>query len=209
MGSMTTRRVHWESVYADRDPTSVSWYQENPARSVILIEETGVAADDPILDVGGGASRLVDRLQAIGFTDLTVLDLAPAALVHARERLGHGSRDIRWLDADVLTHRFDRRFALWHDRAVFHFLTQGEDQARYVAQLDSAVAAGGNVIIAGFALDGPEKCSGLTVQRHSPETLAARLGSGFEPLGFQEEAHHTPGGAVQHFLYGSFRRLAD
>jgi SAM-dependent methyltransferase len=206
---MSTRRRHWESVYQDRDPTSVSWYQQNPARSLILIEETGIALDDPVIDVGGGASHLVDRLQAIGFADLTVLDVAPAALAHAQQRLGPRARDVRWLDADVLTHDFDRSYVLWHDRAVFHFLTDATDRARYVGQIESSVIHGGHVIIAGFALDGPEKCSGLPVHRHSSETLAAELGGKFEPVTFQEEAHHTPRGAVQHFLYGRFRRLSD
>ena len=206
---MSTRRQHWDSVYHDRDPTSVSWYQKNPARSVILIEETGIAFDDPIIDVGGGASRLVDRLQAIGYTQLTVLDVASVALAHAQNRLGPRSRDVRWLDADVLTHNFDHSYALWHDRAVFHFLTEAADRARYVEQLESAVVPGGHVIIAGFALDGPEECSGLPVERHSRETLAAQVGARFEPVTFQEEAHHTPRGVVQHFLYGRFRRLSD
>ncbi|MGI9648471.1 MAG: class I SAM-dependent methyltransferase [Acidimicrobiia bacterium] len=206
---MSTRRQYWESVYHDRDPSSVSWYQENPARSVILIEETGIGPDEPIIDVGGGASHLVDRLQAIGFTDLTVLDLAPAALAHAQERLGPRARDVRWLDADVLVHDFDRSYSVWHDRAVFHFLTDQQDRDRYVQQIESAVAGGGHVIIAGFALDGPEKCSGLPVQRHSQESLAAQLGEKFQPVVFKEEAHHTPSGAIQHFLYGRFRRLGD
>lgn len=205
---MSTGRRHWESVYRDRDPTTVSWYQENPARSLILIEETGVELDAAIIDVGGGASHLVDRLLALGFTDLTVLDLSPTALAHAQQRLGPGSRDVRWLDADVLAHRFDRRYALWHDRAVFHFLTDADDRARYVAQLESALPAGGHAIIAGFALDGPEKCSGLPVERHSPATLTDQLGDGFQPVSFHEEAHHTPRGVVQHFLYGRFRRLS-
>ena len=206
---MEDRRGHWERVYANRDPSTVSWYQENPARSLILIEETAAPADAPIIDIGGGASRLVDRLLDIGYGRVTVLDLAPTALQHAQERLGARSRDVTWLDADVLEHQFEHRYAVWHDRAVFHFLTDPGDRDRYVAQLEAAVEPGGHVILATFGPDGPETCSGLPVQRHSPESLTDCLGAGFEPIDFQEEAHHTPAGKIQHFLYGRFRRRGD
>jgi len=206
---MEDRRRLWERVYEDRDPDSVSWYQQNPARSLILIEETSLPADAPIIDIGGGASRLVDRLLDLGYSRLTVLDLAAPALHHAQERLGIRSRDVRWLDADVLEHQFEHPYALWHDRAVFHFLTEPADRDRYLAQLETALEPKGHVILATFGLDGPESCSGLPVQRHSPESLTDFLGKDFEVVGFQEEAHHTPSGNVQHFLYGRFRRLSD
>ena len=206
---MEDRRRHWEGVYRDRDPASVSWYQENPARSLILIEETSVPDDAPIIDIGGGAGRLVDRLLELGYSRLTVLDLASTALNHARERLGVRSRDVTWLDADVLEHEFEHRYAVWHDRAVFHFLTEPADRDRYVAQVTTAIEPGGHVILATFSPDGPETCSGLPVQRHSPESLTACLGRSFEAVGFQEEAHHTPSGEVQHFLYGRFQRAGD
>jgi SAM-dependent methyltransferase len=204
---MATPREHWERIYASREPTAVSWYQENPARSLILIEETGAATDAPIIDIGGGASRLVDRLSEIGYSALTVLDLAPRALEHAQKRLGERARDIIWIDADVLEFSFAHPYAVWHDRAVFHFLTDPEDRARYVAQLNSAVAPGGHVIIATFSPDGPEICSGLPVQRHSPESLTECIGASYDAVGFQEEAHHTPSGKTQHFLYGRFQRI--
>jgi 2-polyprenyl-3-methyl-5-hydroxy-6-metoxy-1,4-benzoquinol methylase len=173
---------------------------------LILIEETGVPAEAPIVDIGGGASRLVDHLVDLGYTNLTVLDLAPAALSHAQTRLGIRSREVVWIDADVLEHHFDQRVAVWHDRAVFHFLMDPDDRARYVGQLEAAVMPGGHVIIATFSPDGPEMCSGLPVQRHSPESLAQVLGAEFVPVDFQEEAHHTPSGGTQHFLYGRFQR---
>lgn len=206
---MEDRRRHWERVYEDRDPDSVSWYQQNPARSLILIEETSLPPEAPIIDIGGGASRLVDRLLDLGYSRVTVLDLARSALHHAQERLGPRSRDVRWLDADVLEHRFEHRYALWHDRAAFHFLTDPADRDRYLAQLKAGVEPKGHVILATFGLDGPESCSGLPVQRHSPESLTDFLGKDFEVVGFQEEAHHTPSGSVQHFLYGLFRRRSD
>ena len=206
---MTAPREHWEKIYSERDPTAVSWYQENPARSLILIEETRVPADAPIIDIGGGASRLVDRLSELGYRAITVLDLAPQALGHAQERLGERARDIIWIAGDVLEHSFAHTYAVWHDRAVFHFLTEAKDRARYVAQLESSVEPGGHVIIATFSPDGPAMCSGLPVQRHSPESLTASLGASFDVVDFQEEAHHTPSGKTQHFLYGRFRRLSD
>jgi len=206
---MEDRRRHWERLYEDRDPDSVSWYQQNPARSLILIEETSLPADAPIIDIGGGASRLVDRLLDLGYSRVTVLDFARAALHHAQERLGVRSRDVRWLDADVLEHQFEHSYALWHDRAVFHFLTDPAERDRYLAQLEAAVELNGHVILATFGLDGPESCSGLPVQRHSAESLTDFLGKDFEVVGFQEEAHHTPSGSVQHFLYGRFRRRSD
>lgn len=203
---MTASREHWQKIYSEREPTAVSWYQENPARSLILIEETGVPTDVPVIDIGGGASRLVDRLSEIGYAALTVLDLAPIALAHAQQRLGERARDIIWIDADVLDHPFAHTYEVWHDRAVFHFLTEQADREGYVAQLESAVAPGGHVIIATFSPDGPEMCSGLPVQRHSPESLTDCLGTSFDAVDFQEEAHHTPSGKTQHFLYGRFRR---
>jgi SAM-dependent methyltransferase len=206
---MEDRRRHWETLYQGRDPDSVSWYQENPARSLILIGETGVSSEASIIDIGGGTSRLVDRLLELGYSRLTVLDLVPTALNHAQERLGVRSRDVTWLDADVLEHHFEHPYAVWHDRAVFHFLTEPADRARYVDQLKTAVEPGGHVILATFSPDGPESCSGLPVQRHSPESLIECLGIGFEAVDFQEEAHHTPSGKGQHFLYGRFARVSD
>jgi SAM-dependent methyltransferase len=203
---MTSRQDHWRTVYAERDPTTVSWYQENPARSIILIEETGIDDGAPILDVGGGASRLVDRLLAVGFTNVTVLDLVEAALRHARERLGEIADTVAWEVGDVLSHTFERRYEVWHDRAVFHFLVDPAEQARYAEQAASAVLPGGHLIIAGFGPDGPERCSGLPVQRHDAASLAVCFDAAFAPVEFQEEAHHTPAGKIQHFLYGRFRR---
>lgn len=204
---MTDNRDHWRAVYADRDPSTVSWHQRNPARSLILIEETGIADSAPIIDVGGGAGRLADRLLDLGFEDVTVLDIAEPALQAARDRLGDRAAQVTWIEADVLTHRFEREFAVWHDRATFHFLTDPDDRARYAEQADAALQDGGHLIVAGFALDGPERCSGLAVQRHDAESLAACFASAFQPVGFQEEAHRTPTGATQHFIYGRFRRV--
>ena len=196
---------HWETVYRTRTPTEVSWYQENPARSLELIHRTGVRRTAPVIDVGGGASRLVDYLLADGFTDIAVLDVSAAALRQARERLGPAAERITWVEADVTTLVPRRRYQVWHDRAVFHFLTHAQDQQRYVGVLRAALAPHGDVVIATFGLEGPERCSGLPVQRYNATTLAAELGTGFTLMGEEREPHVTPAGTVQQFQYSWFR----
>jgi SAM-dependent methyltransferase len=203
---MRTRKEHWETVYRRRGPEGVSWHQENPARSLALIESTAVGLDAPIVDVGGGSSRLVDGLVDRGFTSVTVLDLSATALAYARERLGSRAGSVNWIDADVTEVPFERSFAVWHDRAVFHFLVDPADRGRYVDRLEAAVRPGGHAILATFSLDGPEACSGLPVQRYSPESMGLALGPGFQAVAFEEEGHLTPSGVTQHFLYGHFRR---
>ena len=196
---------HWEGVYRTRRPGEASWHQENPALSRELIRRTGVSPAAPIIDVGGGASRLVDYLLADGFTDITVLDVSAAALRQARERLGPAAERITWVEADITTLVPCRHYQVWHDRAVFHFLTHAEDRPRYVSILRAALASHGDVVIATFGLDGPERCSGLPVQRYSATTLAAELGTGFALMGEEREPHITPAGTVQQFQYCWFR----
>jgi SAM-dependent methyltransferase len=199
---MRTSQEHWEAVYRRRGPDEVSWHQENPSRSLQLIERTGVGLDEPIIDVGGGSSRLVDGLVDRDYTKVTVLDLSATALAYAQERLAGRAALVNWVESDITEHGFDTSFALWHDRAVFHFLVDPDDRRRYADRLQAAVRPGGHVILATFSLDGPERCSGLPVQRYSPESMSLALGPGFEPVSFEEEAHRTPTGATQHFLYG-------
>ena len=206
---LSSHQQHWEATYRDHLPESVTWYQERPALSLSLIEATGIGSDAAVVDVGGGCSRLVDHLLDEGYTNLTVLDLSPTAIRYARQRLGGSASKVTWIEADVLEYRFDTTFDLWHDRAVFHFLTDPVDRERYVAHLSDAVPIGGQIIIATFGLDGPERCSGLPVQRYGPETLSQTLGDDFEVLGFQQETHHTPTGATQQFLYGHFQRRSS
>lgn len=204
-GSPPGRDRHWDAVYAARRPTEVSWYQRDPRLSLALIEAAGVAPDDPIIDVGAGASYLVDRLLERGFADVTVLDVSELALQRVRERLGGVGARVAVVRTDVLAFEPARAYALWHDRAVFHFLTDPDDRRRYVDVLSRAVRPGGHVVIATFAPDGPPKCSGLPVERYDAEALSATLGAGFELLRAEEEAHRTPSGAVQPFQYGLFR----
>jgi SAM-dependent methyltransferase len=203
---LADRRRHWETVYRAKDATSVSWYQETLSVSLKMIEATGLGHGARIIDVGGGASTLVDRLIADGYERVTVLDTAPAALEQARIRLGADADRVDWVVEDVTRWRPARKYDLWHDRAVFHFLTIAEDRRAYLAVMDEALEPRGQAIIATFALDGPEKCSGLPVMRYGPESLSRELGQGFALLGQQRERHVTPTGVVQPFLYCHFQR---
>lgn len=193
---------HWEHIYATRPTDRVSWFQEHADQSVHLIEATGAPSDAAIIDVGGGASIFVDDLLSRAYTNLTVLDISAAALEAARQRLGDLGSLVRWVEADVLDaelppHHFD----VWHDRAVFHFLTSPQDRQTYVAAVLKAVKPGGHVIVATFAEDGPTECSGLPVMRYSAEELHAEFGAPFTLVRHERESHHTPGGAVQKFIY--------
>ena len=163
---------------------------------------------DSIIDVGGGASRLVDHLLAAGYDDVTVLDIAAASMEASRHRLGPHEEHVRWIVADVTAVEFDRTFDVWHDRAVFHFLIDATDRARYLANMNAAVRIGGHAVLSTFGPDGPEQCSGLPVRRYSTELMQETLGAGFELIDDEVEQHTAPGGAVQQFVYGLFRRLS-
>jgi SAM-dependent methyltransferase len=197
---------HWEALYRDRAPELVTWYQEHPALSLSFVAATGLGSGAAVVDVGGGCSLLTDYLIEQGYTNITVLDLSSIAMGYARQRLGDRAEEVTWIEGDVLEYRFDTTFDVWHDRAVFHFLTDPADQERYVDSLSDAVPTGGHVIIATFGLAGPETCSGLPVQRYGPEALSQALGPGFETVGFRTEMHHAPTGVTQQFLYGHFQR---
>jgi hypothetical protein len=199
-------RQHWDEVYRQKAEQDVSWFQAEPALSLELIRQAGLAKQEPMVDMGAGASRLVDRLLAEGYSDLTVLDIAEAALQKSRARLGEAADRVSWIAADMTRWQPPKRYRLWHDRAVFHFLTEAADRAAYRETLGSALMPQGIAIIASFALDGPERCSGLPVQRYSPESLAAELGEDFRLIEQKSEAHTTPAGKLQLFQYSVFRR---
>lgn len=201
-------KQHWDEVYAQKAEDAVSWFQPRPEISLALIQAAGPGKSDALIDVGGGASRLVDGLLAAGFTDLTVLDIAAAALQKSRARLGRDAARVQWIAVDVTRWQPGRRYRLWHDRAVFHFLTAPAERLAYRRALEAALAPGGTAIMASFAPDGPERCSGLPVQRYSPDTLAAELGPTFHLEDSRREEHLTPAGKVQHFQYSLFRRSA-
>ena len=199
-------QAHWDEVWRDRDPAEVSWFQPDPDRSRRLVTTHCPDRSAPVVDVGGGASRLVDALLADGYRDVTVLDIAEAALDRARHRLGTAAKRVTWVVADVTTWEPDHAVALWHDRAVLHFLTEDTDRRRYVERLTAAVRPGGHAIIATFATDGPEQCSGLPVRRHDPDDLARTVGRAFVPVTFEREVHTTPWDTQQAFTVGVFRR---
>ena len=201
---------HWDNIHSTKAPDQVSWFQAEPALSLELIQQAAPERDSSIIDVGAGASTLVDALLRSGYHCITVLDISAAALASAQHRVASGFPDeppaVIWRTDDLLTATLPASaFDVWHDRAVFHFLTDPVDRARYLDQVRHAVKPGGHVIVATFAEDGPTKCSGLDVVRYSPATLRGELGDDFDLADSRREEHHTPWGATQLFTYCLFR----
>ena len=200
------RQAHWQNVYKEKGENQVSWFQERPTISLELIEAVGAKADSAIIDIGGGASRLVDALTEEGYRDLTVLDLSESAVSIAKTRLGQSAAMVKWIVADVTQWEPASRYDLWHDRAAFHFLTEASDRTAYIDRLTKALRLGGHAIIGTFALDGPERCSSLPVIRYDAAQLAALLTPAFTLVGMRRHEHKTPWGAIQQFQFGVFRR---
>jgi SAM-dependent methyltransferase len=199
---MTNLQEHWDRVYRTKQADAVSWFQPHLGTSLEMIRQTGVAADAPIIDVGGGASTLVDDLVAAGYSDVTVLDVSEAGLDAARNRLGPRASRVSWLAGDATTAALPpAHFQVWHDRAVFHFLTDPDDRRRYVQQVLRAVAPGGHVVMATFGPHGPQRCSGLPTARYDAAALHAEFGPEFRLMEQREERHRTPAGVEQQFVY--------
>lgn len=195
-------KTHWEQIYHTKESAQVSWYQLHPRLSLQYIRNTGAGRDASIIDVGGGASTLVDHLLDDDFQQITVLDISREALEIAQQRLAQRAGSVTWLEADITQanlphHEYD----IWHDRAVFHFLTKSHEREAYVKTVKEAVKPGGHVIVVTFASDGPESCSGLQVARYDPQSLHNEFGSGFELLDSTHENHQTPFGTEQKFIY--------
>ena len=201
---MSDRKSHWENVYNDKSPLEVSWYVKEPVMSLQLIHNTQTALDAPIIDIGGGSSVLVDHLCDDGYINIAVLDISANALAYAQERLGDKASSIEWYEEDIT--RFDppHRFALWHDRAVFHFLTDKSDRSKYVNVLKHALEPNGHLIIAAFAIGGPTKCSGLDIVQYDADKLKAELSDDFDLIDMQDEMHTTPSDKEQKFSYFHF-----
>lgn len=200
------RRDHWETIYQTRDLSQVGWYQEFPRLSLEMIQSTGVDQSGSIIDVGGGTSLLAHGLLMAGYQHISVLDISAAALRKSRTWFAEMAGKVTWIEADITRadlphHAYD----VWHDRAVFHFLTDPTDRQRYVQVMQHALKPGGHAIIATFALDGPTTCSGLEVVRYSPDSLHAELGATFTLTAHTDETHVTPSGGKQHFVYCCFR----
>jgi SAM-dependent methyltransferase len=205
-----TTEDHWEQVYRTKSPASVSWFQPKAERSLNLIRSTGIALDASIIDVGGGASTLVDGLLADGYERVTVLDLSASAVQAAQARLGARAESVAWQVGDITQMAFPpASLDLWHDRAAFHFFTEPARRQAYVQTALRAIKPGGFAVMATFAGDGPMQCSGLPVQRYDAASLARELGDGFALLRYEREEHRTPQGNVQRFQYAVFRRAGE
>jgi 2-polyprenyl-3-methyl-5-hydroxy-6-metoxy-1,4-benzoquinol methylase len=199
------KKKHWETVYSTKSSDSVSWFQEHAETSLDFINELNLEKSASIIDIGGGASTLVDDLLANGYSSISVLDLSGAALETAKKRIGLSSKKVHWLEADVTEVQFPKHnFEVWHDRAVFHFLTKPEERAAYIENVMHSVKPNGNIIISTFAEDGPAQCSGLPVMRYSAEALQAVFGESFLLKKQLKEIHNTPFGTTQKFVFCHF-----
>jgi SAM-dependent methyltransferase len=201
------RKEHWERIYSSKGEGDLSWFETLPHVSLELLDHAGIGRDSCVLDVGGGDSRLIDHLAGRGMDCLAVLDVSGAALNRAQARLGGAANVPVWIEADVTGDWTLKPMDVWHDRAVFHFLTDPADRARYVGHMREILKVNGSAIIATFALDGPEKCSGLPVARYSAASLAATLGHGYALLEYRRHMHRTPWGTAQAFQYSRFVRV--
>lgn len=195
-------KAHWETVYGKKAPTAVSWYAPHLDRSLAYLHKTGVATNGSLIDVGGGESTLVDDLVEAGYSNVTVLDISERALEVARARLGDREARVTWLAVDVLQHQFPKAaYDVWHDRAVFHFMTGEEQRRRYVQQVLQALKPGGFAIVGAFGPDGPTECSGLPVARYGAEALHEEFGGPFQLIAHSVDTHTTPWGTPQQFVY--------
>ena len=202
------QKDHWENVYQKHSPTEVGWYQAYPERSLKLIHNTGAGTDSSIIDVGVGTSKLSKHLLDQGYEKLAVLDISGNSIERAKSQIGEKSSEINWIEADVTKYSFMEQYDIWHDRAVFHFLTKAEDRKKYINSLNQALKLNGHLIIATFSLEAPTKCSGLSVVRYSPETLQSELGDNFILAEALVEAHVTPSGVKQNFIFCRFIKRA-
>ncbi len=205
-GAVTGDGDHWDQIYDSRPATELSWYQRHPETSLRLIEEAASGRSAAVVDVGSGASELVDALLARGFTDVTLVDISRRALETVRSRLGSEARRVSFVNQDLLMWIPERRYDVWHDRAVFHFLTEREDRDRYVEIVTDAIGTGGFLILGTFAEDGPTSCSGLPVRRYSADELADVFAQSFSVVGHEREEHLTPSGTAQSFTWVVLRR---
>jgi len=200
------RQSHWQRVYTDKRATDVSWYQAVPEKSLELIHASGVRREEPVLDAGGGDSTLVDHLLAEGYSDISILDISGKALQRSRLRLGKAAESVVWIESDVTAFCPIRHYSLWHDRAVFHFLTDPAERAAYIDVVHKALGPTGQLVLATFGPEGPERCSGLDICRYDIDALRQLLGDRFELRAHELQVHTTPGGSSQQFLYSRWQK---
>jgi len=202
------KKEHWENVYQAKAAHQVSWFREHLENSLEMIFATGVGERAAIIDVGGGSSTLVDDLLGAGFQNLSVLDISAKAIENSRQRLGHRAPLVKWIEADITEVELPQNcYDVWHDRAVFHFLTEEHDRRKYGGLAMRSLKIGGHIIVASFGLDGPAKCSGLDVVRYDSETMHGEFGSSFSLVNSLSETHHTPFGTTQKFIYCYCRKI--
>lgn len=202
-------KSHWDKVYSTYSPDQLGWYQKQPEISLKLIAETGLDLDAQIIDIGGGTSLLASLLLKQGYKKLTVFDISSSALCVAQQALAEQAGDINWIEGDILSYTFDQQYDVWHDRAVFHFLTNADDRFKYLQTLNRSLSANGHFLISCFSPEAPAKCSGLPVVRYTPELLQNEIGSEFELVNSREELHQTPTGVEQRFISCHFKRTVD
>lgn len=198
---------HWENVYQTKSSTEVSWYEPDPVQSFDRIVEAAGDAPGRVIDIGGGQSFLVDRLLEAGYTQVAVLDISQTAIEATKRRLAQRASQVEWIVADITDCDSLGKFDIWHDRAVFHFITDLGDRMRYIELLKRSLPIGGHFIVGTFAKGGPEKCSGLPICQYDAPRIQAELGAAFEPIKCSEYQHTTPSGKLQLFFYGVFRRV--
>ncbi|UZH55360.1 class I SAM-dependent methyltransferase [Salinimicrobium tongyeongense] len=203
---MNGSRQHWDKVYSEKAPTEVSWYEPMPQISLELIRSCGISEDAAIIDIGGGDSFLAEFLISLGYTNVTVVDISSKAIARAKERMCEKADEVKWIVADVSNFEPERQYDLWHDRAAFHFLTAGQEKQAYLEKLKNAVKPGGYVIMGTFSERGPEKCSGLEVQRYSVNNLCQLFEKEFSMLNGKNVDHQTPSGKSQNFTFCSFQK---
>ncbi|MBL8889114.1 MAG: class I SAM-dependent methyltransferase [Planctomycetaceae bacterium] len=198
---------HWENVYQTKSSDEVSWYEPDPKQSLDKIVSAAVDSRGRVIDIGGGQSFLVDRLLDAGFAHVAVLDISRTAIEATKARLGERASQVEWMVADITQAKSLGEFDIWHDRAVFHFLTDPDDRRRYVELLRRSLPIGGHFVVGTFAKGGPEKCSGLQICQYDAATMQAELGTSFEPLKCSEYLHTTPSGKPQQFFFGVYERV--
>ena len=204
------KKTHWETVYETKSDQQVSWYREHLDNSLQLILKTKVGKEAAIIDVGGGSSTLADDLLENGFADVSVLDISAAALKKSQERLGNRAAQIEWIEVDITEVSLpENHYDVWHDRAVFHFLTDENDRKKYVELVMRSLKVGGHIIVASFGENGPQKCSGLAVVRYNPETMHSEFGKNFKLVKSITETHETPFQTTQEFIYCYCRMIAN
>ncbi len=202
-------KKHWENIFNTKKFNEVSWYQQNPKTSINLILSTNPSKDSCIIDIGGGDSNLVDNLLDLDFKNIYVLDISLKALEKSQKRLGEKAKTVKWIESDIREFETEDKFDIWHDRAVFHFLTSEEDINKYVKLVSKLLKQGGYLIIATFSLKGPEKCSGLNIKKYSKDSMKEVFGKKFKLIKSLEEIHHTPFQTTQCFIYNIFKLMEE